>query len=179
MDERIAAVERFSELYAKRSDEMAELITSENGSPLLFSQIGQVGSQPILISGYVEAARTYGWEEDLSGVYGPYTIRREPVGVVAAIPAFNVPQVIILGKLIPALLAGCAVVVKPSPETPLDALLMAEIIHEAGFPEGVISIIPGVPMPGGTWWPIPTSITSPSPDRPQWVARSVGCAGSR
>src|SRR4029078_9326338 len=80
--------------------------------------------------------------------YGPYEILREPVGVVAAIPAFNVPQVIIIGKLVPALLAGWTVVVKPSPEVPLDALLLARIVDEAGLPEGVVSILPGGADPG-------------------------------
>src|SRR4029079_11489040 len=96
----------------------------------------------------VAAAHATEWSETLQGPYGPYEILREPVGVVAAIPAFNVPQVIIIGKLVPALLAGCTVVVKPSPEVPLDALLLARIVDEAGLPEGVVSILPGGADPG-------------------------------
>src|SRR5205085_628063 len=57
--------------------------------------------------------------------------------------AWNVPQLLIIAKLVPALLTGCTVVVKPSPETPLDALFLAQMIHECGFPPGVISIVPG------------------------------------
>ncbi len=143
VEARIEAVERIAAGYAARTGEMAELISSENGSPLLFSQIGQVGGLSLLIEGFVDAAKRMAWEEEVPGQFGPNTLRREPVGVVAAIPAFNVPQVIIVGKLIPALLAGCSVVVKPSPETPLDALLLAEIVDGAGLPPGVVSILPG------------------------------------
>jgi len=142
-EERIAAVERLAAAYVARADELAELITRENGSPLLFSRIGQVGSIATMIEGFVAAARATAWHERLEGPYGPYEVVREPVGVVAAIPAFNVPQVIIIGKLIPALLAGCTVVVKPSPEVPLDALVLAEVVAAAGLHDGVVSIVPG------------------------------------
>ncbi len=142
-EERVAAVERIASAYASRVDELAELISRENGSPLLFSQIGQVGGVSVMIDGFLAAARATAWHERMDGVYGTYEIVREPAGVVAAIPAFNVPQVIIIGKLIPALLAGCTVVVKPSPEVPLDALVLAEVLDEAGLPEGVVSIVPG------------------------------------
>ena len=146
--DRIAAVERLAAAYAERLDELAELITRQNGSPLLFSQMGQVGGIATMIDGFLAAARATAWHQPLDGVYGRYEIVREPVGVVAAIPAFNVPQVITIGKLIPALLAGCTVVVKPSPEVPLDALVLAEIVDGAGLPEGVVSILPGGPEAG-------------------------------
>jgi len=70
-------------------------------------------------------------------------VRRAPVGVVGAIVPWNVPQFLIMPKLIPALIAGCTVVVKPAPETPLDALWLAEMLDEIDLPEGVVSIIPG------------------------------------
>ena len=73
----------------------------------------------------------------------PVVVRREPVGVVAAIPPWNVPQFTIMSKLVPALLAGCTVVVKPAPETPLDGYLMAELLTEAGVPNGVVNIVAG------------------------------------
>jgi aldehyde dehydrogenase (NAD+) len=69
-------------------------------------------------------------------------VRSEGVGVVGAIVPWNVPQFVTMSKLAPALLAGCSIVLKPSPETPLDAFLMAEILDEAGIPDGVISVIP-------------------------------------
>ncbi len=64
---------------------------------------------------------------------------KEPVGVVGAIAPWNVPLFIASAKLAPALLAGCTVVFKPAPETPLDAFLLAELFAEAGLPEGVLS----------------------------------------
>src|SRR5438132_3620831 len=85
----------------------------------------------------------YEWEDTRTGVFGGNVIvRREPVGVVGAIAPWNVPQFTAMSKLAPALVAGCTIVLKPSPETPLDAFLMAELLSEAGVPEGVVSIVP-------------------------------------
>jgi betaine-aldehyde dehydrogenase len=70
-------------------------------------------------------------------------VRREPVGVVAAIVPWNVPQLVTMSKLAPALAAGCTVVLKPAPESPLNAYLMAELLHEAGVPAGVVNVVPG------------------------------------
>ena len=93
---------------------------------------------------YARLADDFSWEEERVGLTGARTIvRQEPVGVVGAITPWNVPQVTIMSKLAPALLAGCTVVVKPAPETPLDALLMAQWVDEAGFPDGVVSVVPG------------------------------------
>src|SRR5213078_1462594 len=69
-------------------------------------------------------------------------VRREPVGVVAAIIPWNVPLFIAINKLIPALLAGCTVILKPAPETPIDALWLGALFTEAGLPEGVLSVLP-------------------------------------
>ena len=69
-------------------------------------------------------------------------LRKEPVGVVAAVIPWNMPQFLIVTKLVPALLAGCTVVVKPAPESPLDALLLAEMLEQIGLPSGVVSIVP-------------------------------------
>jgi aldehyde dehydrogenase (NAD+) len=148
VDERTAMVERLVEGFRDRSDEMAALISSENGSPLTFSQLGQVGGVPALMEGCVAAARGLPWEEEVPGLMGASRVWREPVGVVAAITAWNVPQLLIAGKLVPALLAGCPVVVKPPLETALDALLLAELLDGAGLPDGVVSIVPGGPDVG-------------------------------
>jgi betaine-aldehyde dehydrogenase len=69
-------------------------------------------------------------------------VRREAAGVVGAIVPWNVPQFVTMSKLAPALITGCTIVIKPSPETPLDGFKMAEILDEAGIPKGVVSIIP-------------------------------------
>jgi aldehyde dehydrogenase (NAD+) len=142
--ERASALRRFADVYAARLDEMADLITSEMGSPVAFSRLGQSAGPWQLLDLYAAMAGSFAWEEERAGLAGGRAIvRQEPVGVVGAIAPWNVPQVAIMSKLAPALLAGCTVIVKPSPETPLDALLMAQWIDEAGFPDGVVSVLPG------------------------------------
>lgn len=138
--ERQAVIARFNALHAARADEIAALITAENGTPSWFTN----GVQHSLVeqtNAYLRAAETYGWEENLNGGKGPI-IRREAVGVVAAVIPWNAPHQSALAKMIPALLAGCAVILKASPETSIDALLLGEIFAEAGVPEGVVSIVP-------------------------------------
>jgi betaine-aldehyde dehydrogenase len=140
--ERIAVVEAFSGLYAARLGDMAELITTEMGSPTAFSNLAQAPAPWMQIEAFLTAAREFPWEEPRSGALGADVIvRHEPVGVVAAIAPWNVPQFTIMSKLVPALLAGCTVVVKPAPETPLDSYLLAELLTEAGVPPGVVNIV--------------------------------------
>jgi aldehyde dehydrogenase (NAD+) len=129
--------------YEPRVGEMAALITAEMGSPSLFSQVAQAYPAILLINAYVELADRHPWEQTRTGLLGETVVRREPVGVVAAITPWNIPQLAALAKMVPALLAGCTVVLKPSPETPLDALLLAEIIEEIGLPPGVVNIVTG------------------------------------
>ncbi|MGN0063954.1 MAG: aldehyde dehydrogenase [Nocardioides sp.] len=141
--ERIAVIETFSGLYAARMGEMADLITTEMGCPTSFANLGQVPAPWMQIEAFLGIAREFDWEAERPGVLGaPVVVRREPVGVVAAIPPWNVPQFTIISKIVPALLAGCTVVVKPAPETPLDSYLLAELLVEAGVPQGVVSIVP-------------------------------------
>ena len=140
--ERIAVVEAFSGLYAARLGEMAELITTEMGSPIAFSNLAQAPAPWMQIEAFLASAREFPWEEPRTGALGADVIvRHEPVGVVAAIAPWNVPQFTIMSKLVPALLAGCTVVVKPAPETPLDSYLLAELLTEAGVPPGVVNIV--------------------------------------
>ncbi len=142
--ERQQAVRRFADLYATKFDEMATLITTEMGSPLLFSQLAQVPVPWMMLDAFIKNAEKHPWEETRAGVLTPEVlVRREPVGVVGAIVPWNVPQFTTMSKLAPALLTGCTIVIKPSPETPLDGMLMAELLEEAGIPKGVVSIIPG------------------------------------
>jgi aldehyde dehydrogenase (NAD+) len=91
------------------------------------------------IAAYVEAAEGYAWEErsDLA------TVVRQPVGVVVAITPWNAPLSIALDKVMPALLAGCTVVLKPSEVTPLNAWVLAEAIHDAGLPAGAFNLVSG------------------------------------
>ena len=143
-EERIDVVQAFSGLYAGKLAEMADLITLEMGSPTSFSNLAQSPAPWMQIEAFLGIAREFPWEAERPGVMGaPVVVRREPVGVVAAIPPWNVPQFTIMSKVIPALLAGCTVVVKPAPETPLDGYLMAELLSEAGVPNGVVNIVAG------------------------------------
>lgn len=140
-EERIEVVQSFSNLYAGRLGEMAELISTEMGAPVSFSNLAQAPAPWMQIEAFLGIARAYPWEETRAGSLGEVIVRREPVGVVAAIPPWNVPQFTIMSKLVPALLAGCTIVIKPAPETPLDTYLMAELLQEAGVPAGVVNIV--------------------------------------
>ncbi|HKF92279.1 MAG TPA: aldehyde dehydrogenase [Acidimicrobiia bacterium] len=142
-EERIAAVQKFSEAYAAHIPDMAAVITEEMGSPISFSNLAQSPAPWMMLNTFLDIAREYPWEERRQGVLGSdVVVRREPVGVVGAIVPWNVPQFVTMSKLAPALIAGCTIVIKPSPETPLDAFLMADILDEAGIPKGVVSVIP-------------------------------------
>jgi betaine-aldehyde dehydrogenase len=92
---------------------------------------------------YAGAADKFAWKEIRDGIYGQTLVVREPIGVVGAVTAWNVPFFLAANKLGPALLAGCTVVLKPAAETPLSVFAMAEMFAEAGLPEGVLSIVPG------------------------------------
>src|SRR5437868_8924487 len=143
-EESIAVVQKFSEVYAAHIPDMAAVITEEMGSPITFSNLAQSPAPGMMLNTFLQSAAEYPWEERRQGVLGSDVIvRREPAGVVGAIVPWNVPQFVIMSKLAPALISGCTIVVKPSPETPLDAFLMAEWLSEAGIPQGVVSVIPG------------------------------------
>jgi aldehyde dehydrogenase (NAD+) len=142
-EERIAAVQRFTDTYMTRMGDMAQIITTEMGSPITFSQLGQSGAAWMILNTFIGIAQQFPWEDTRAGMMGTDVIvRHEPVGVVAGIVPWNVPQFVTIAKLAPALLSGCTIVLKPAPETPLDAYLMAEMLDEAGIPKGVVSILP-------------------------------------
>ncbi len=140
--ERADAMSRLLTALQARSEEMAVTITTEMGSPISFSNMGQVMASHMVLDYYIRLAREYPFEEVRPGMMGAALVRREPVGVAASIVPWNVPLFTTLLKLGPALAAGATVVVKPSPETPLDAILLADAITEAGLPKGVVNIVP-------------------------------------
>jgi acyl-CoA reductase-like NAD-dependent aldehyde dehydrogenase len=141
--ERMEKIEKLAAVYAGEADEMADLITAEMGSPRSFSRLGQASGALAQMHLNIATAREFPWVERRKGLFGEVHLRRAPVGVVGAIVPWNVPQFLIMPKMIPALIAGCTVVVKPAPETPLDAMWLAEMLDELDLPEGVVSIIPG------------------------------------
>ncbi|MGV9797371.1 aldehyde dehydrogenase family protein [Mycobacterium sp. NPDC003449] len=142
--ERLAVVERIAAAYAPRVPEIAEAITSQVGSPISFANAAQAGGAWMMLNTFIDIGKAYPFEEIRSGAFGSdVLVRREAVGVVAAIVPWNAPQYLAMAKLAPSLLAGCTVVMKPSPEAPLDAYILAEILEEAGVPPGVVNILPG------------------------------------
>ncbi|MFJ8232482.1 aldehyde dehydrogenase [Streptomyces sp. NPDC094448] len=142
LEERIAVVGRIRDAIAVRHEEIARVVSAQNGSPYAWSVLAQALGAMMVWDSAITVARAVAEEEPRAGALGPILVRREPVGVVAAIAPWNVPQFTAAAKLAPALLAGCTAVLKPSPETPLDSYLLAEIVREAGLPEGVLSILP-------------------------------------
>lgn len=142
--ERIATLRRLASAYGARREEMAQTITASIGAPISFARRAQVALPWSMIEAFCDLAEDHPWRETRAGRYGADVhVRREPVGVVAAIVPWNMPQFLTITKLVPALLAGCAVVLKPAPESPLDAQLLAEILDEVGLPDGVVSVLPG------------------------------------
>jgi aldehyde dehydrogenase (NAD+) len=141
--ERMRKIEDLAAIYTGHADEMADLITAEMGSPRSFSRLGQATGAVSMMHLALATARDFSWAERRHGVLGEVHLRRAPVGVVGAIVPWNVPQFLIMPKLIPALIAGCTVIVKPAPETPLDALWLAEMIEQLDLPDGVVSVLPG------------------------------------
>ena len=135
---------RWHQLILENADDLALLMTLEQGKPLSESR-GEVLYGGSFIEWFAEEGRrVYG------DIVPPHAqglrvmVFKEPVGVVAAITPWNFPNAMITRKVAPALAAGCTVVVKPSEETPLSALALAELAERAGFPPGVFNIIPGL-----------------------------------
>jgi phenylacetaldehyde dehydrogenase len=143
--ERSRLLWKLSDLVEANAAELALLETLDNGMPLWLAQMWNVPKA-------VECLRYYaGWPMRLGGEtlpvstpgeYHTYT-RCEPVGVVGQIVAWNMPFGMAVGKIAPALAAGCTVVLKPAEQTPLSALRLGQLVQEAGFPDGVVNIVPG------------------------------------
>jgi aldehyde dehydrogenase (NAD+) len=127
-----------------RSAEMAQRVSAQNGMPISIATVLE-GGFPVVVLRYIAGLLDgASFEEEQPGFLGGTNIvRREPIGVVGAIVPWNYPQTLAAFKYAPALAAGCTIVMKPSPETVLDAFLLAEAVAAAGIPEGVVSIVPG------------------------------------
>lgn len=140
--ERADALEPFTDHLRARIPQIAQLITEEMGSPITFSNRLQAPVPVMLLDYFRQLATTFPFEEDRAGLTGPARILREPVGVVGQIVPWNAPLILTIVNLAPALLAGCTVVLKPAPETPVDAYLLADAAMAAGLPPGVLNIVP-------------------------------------
>ena len=122
-----------------RGDELAQAITSEMGMPVMLCKGAQIGNPVFTFKEAAQLCREYPFETD----HGKTRVVKEAAGVCGMITPWNFPLNQIGGKVAPALAAGCTVVLKPSELAPLDALILAEIIDEAGLPPGVFNVIVG------------------------------------
>lgn len=140
--ERAAVLTRAARLIEQRSADLLATLTAEMGAPQMIAMtLNQIPATAAL-DAYAALAQTFPWQETRVGGFGTTRVTREPRGVVAAVTAWNVPLFLAVNKLAPALLAGCTVVLKPAPLTPLTANMVADIFTEAGLPEGVLSVLP-------------------------------------
>jgi phenylacetaldehyde dehydrogenase len=145
--ERGRLIWKLGDLLEKHGEEFAQLESLDNGKPL---KIARVADIPLAVDHFRYYA---GWSTKIEGntinlglakqgKYHAYTVR-EPVGVVGQIIPWNFPLLMAAWKLAPALATGCTIVLKPAEQTPLTALRLGELIQEAGFPDGVVNIVPG------------------------------------
>jgi aldehyde dehydrogenase (NAD+) len=138
-EERLALLEKILEIYATRHDEIATAIMEEMGAPWKLAKYAQAASGPQHIQAAIDVLKTYEFEEQ----HGSTQIVKEPIGVCALITPWNWPINQIAVKVAPALAAGCTMVLKPSEIAPFDAMIFAEILHEAGVPAGVFNLVNG------------------------------------
>ncbi|MFC9839530.1 aldehyde dehydrogenase [Rhodococcus sp. NPDC127530] len=140
---RADVLDAFASALKKRGRDTATLVSRENGMPISLSA-GVNGFGPAAMIRYYAALVRDAASEDVrpSAFGGRTVVRREPVGVVAAITPWNYPQPLAAMKIAPALAAGCTVVLKAAPETALDAFAFADAAEEAGLPPGVLNIVP-------------------------------------
>lgn len=144
--ERGAVLRRWFDLIVAHGDDLALLMTSEQGKPLAEAK-GEVAYGASFVEWFAEEAkRVYG--DTIPAPTGDKRILviKQPIGVCAAITPWNFPLAMITRKVAPALAAGCTVVVKPAEQTPLTALALAELAAQAGFPAGVFNVITGDPV---------------------------------
>ena len=141
--ERIAALERLMEAYKRRAKEMAQAISQEMGAPIALASTAQVGAGAGHLKNTIRAAKSFAFEHPLGDHAPGDMIFHEPVGVCALITPWNWPMNQVMLKVAPALASGCTMVLKPAEQAPLSAMLLAEMIDEAGFPPGVFNLVNG------------------------------------
>ena len=137
--ERIDLLQSILEVFVRRADEVAEAIMDEMGAPWGLAKYAQAASGTQHISAALKALQNYQFEEQI----GSTMIVKEPIGVCGLITPWNWPMNQIAVKVAPAIAAGCTMVLKPSEIAPFDAIIFAEILHEAGVPAGVFNLING------------------------------------
>ena len=139
VDERVALLQKIVEIYMTRSPEIAEIISLENGAPITLAKNAQAASGIGHFATALSTLQNYQFEE----IRGETLIRKEPIGVVGMITPWNWPINQITCKVGPAIAAGCTMVLKPTEIAPMNAILLAEVLHEAGVPKGVFNLVNG------------------------------------
>ncbi|QIE45399.1 aldehyde dehydrogenase family protein [Pseudohalocynthiibacter aestuariivivens] len=140
---RIAHVEKLLEVYNSRSEDMAQAISLEMGAPIDMSRDQQAGAGSYHISTFIETAKKFKFMHEMDPGTPGSMIAHEPIGVTALITPWNWPMNQVTLKVIAALVAGCTMVLKPSEESPLSAMVFADMVHEAGLPAGVFNLVNG------------------------------------
>lgn len=151
--QRSATLRRWFDLILANSDDLALLMTREQGKPLAEAK-GEVAYAASFVEWFAEEGkRVYGEVIPSPAADKRLMVLKQPIGVCAAITPWNFPAAMITRKVAPALAAGCPVVIKPAEQTPLTALALAELARRAGFPAGVINVVTGsanaAPLIGG------------------------------
>ncbi|WP_068115740.1 aldehyde dehydrogenase family protein [Tropicimonas marinistellae] len=141
--DRIALVEKVLEIYERRFEEMAQAMTLEMGAPITLSREEQAPSGTGHIKGFLRSAKTFDYVRMLRDNAPNDRIIMDPIGTVAMITPWNWPMNQVTLKVIPALLTGCTMVLKPSEIAPLSSLLFTEFLDEAGVPAGVYNMVNG------------------------------------
>jgi aldehyde dehydrogenase (NAD+) len=137
--ERLALMERILAAYKAHYEEIAQAISTEMGAPITLSKGSQTGVGVGHISAMIDVLKNFKFEE----MHGTVRLVQEPVGVCALITPWNWPMNQVAAKVVPALAAGCTMVLKPSEYSPFSAIIWAKVMHEAGVPKGVFNLING------------------------------------
>ena len=139
VEQRLELLERIREIYKTRFNDFAEAISKEMGAPINLAR----GSQTILGLGHIKSAINALKEFQFETTENGMILRHEPIGVCGMITPWNWPMNQVAVKVMPALAAGCTMVLKPSEESPINAMILAEVLHEAGVPAGVFNLVNG------------------------------------
>ena len=141
--ERIALVAKLLELYAARNEDLAQAISMEMGAPIDMARTQQFGAGAWHLKNFLKAAENFEFDHALNEKSPNDRIIHEAVGVAALITPWNWPMNQITLKVGAAAVAGCTMVLKPSEQSPLNAMVFAELMDEAGFPAGVFNLVNG------------------------------------
>ncbi|MEY8803017.1 aldehyde dehydrogenase family protein [Leisingera sp. XS_AS12] len=143
VEERIALVEKLVDVYEARAEDLAQAMSMEMGAPISLSRTSQVGAGSWHLRGFIKAAKEFKFDAPLNDESPNDRIIHEAVGVCALITPWNWPMNQVTLKVGAAAIAGCTMVLKPSEQSPLNAMIFAELMDEAGFPPGVFNLVNG------------------------------------